>query len=451
MTLRERMHDWLERMALGRPEARAWALYDWANSAFWTTVITAVFPVYYLQLARELDGETAQARFALATTLALAVSAAIAPLLGALADFRALRKRLLGLFGALGALSTAMLFFALPGDWEFALFWFGAANVGAAASVAFYDALLPHVARPGEMDRLSAAGFALGYLGGGLCLALSLVWIARPGWFGLPTGEGLAPAAATLPVRLSFLAVGLWWLVFMLPLLRVVKEPPRLLESDEQAGASVLRTSLARLGETFRELRTYRQAFLMLVAFLVYNDGIVTIIRMAALYAADKDLPGSVVIGTILGIQFVGMPCAFAFGAFSRRFGARRLVLAGLVVYFGIVLLAYRMTTPVHFVCLGLLVALVQGGTQALSRSLFASLIPPHKSGEFFALFGVGEKFAGIFGPLLYGLAVEGLGSQGAILSVLPFFLVGGFLLTRVDVESGRAVVRALEREVRPV
>ncbi|HEX6886063.1 MAG TPA: MFS transporter [Planctomycetota bacterium] len=449
MTARTRA--WLERMALGRPEARAWALYDWANSAFWTTVITAVFPVYYIELARELGGEEAQQRFAQATTLALVVSAVIAPVLGALADFRAVKKRLLGLFGALGALSTAALFLALPGDWEYALFWFGLANVGAAASVAFYDALLPHVARPDEMDRLSASGFALGYLGGGLCLAVNLAWILRPGWFGLPSGEGLSPAAATLPVRLAFLSVAVWWLLFMLPLLLVVPEPPRRLEPDEEAGSSVLRVSLQRLGETFRELRTYRQAFLMLLAFLIYNDGIVTIIRMAALYAADKDLPDTVVIGTILAVQFVGVPCAFAFGALSRRFGARRLVFAGLAVYCGITLLAYRMTTPLHFVCLGLLVALVQGGTQALSRSLFASLIPPHKSGELFALFGVGEKFAGVLGPLCYGLSVQWLGTKGAILSVLPFFAVGAYLLTRVDVEAGRAAVRAIGRDVRPV
>lgn len=440
----------MRRFALDRPEARAWALYDWANSAFWTTVITAVFPVYYMELARELGKDEAQRQFAQATTLALVASALIAPVLGALADFRALKKTLLAAFGAFGAMSTGALFFALPGDWEYALVCFGLANVGAAASLAFYDALLPHVARPGEMDRLSASGYALGYLGGGLCLMLNLAWIQRPDWFGLPSGAGLTPREATLPVRLAFASVALWWLGFMLPLLLKVKEPPRLLESDEHAGASVLRVSFQRLGETFRELRRYRQAFLMLVAFLVYNDGIATVMRMAGLYATAKDLGAGTVVGTILAVQFVGVPCAFVFGALAPRFGAKRLVFVGLLAYCGIGLLAYFMTSALHFVLLGVLVGLVQGGTQALSRSLFASLIPPHKSGEFFAFFGVGEKFAGIFGPLLYGAVIVWTGSaQAAILSVIPFFVVGALLLLRVDVETGQASAREAERDVR--
>jgi UMF1 family MFS transporter len=448
----ERLRSWLERLALARPEARAWALYDWANSAFMTTVITAVFPVYFLKIAADLGSGTAQQRYSQATTAALVVSAVIAPVLGTMADFRALKKKLLLAFGLLGMTATAALFFALPGNWVYALVCFALANVGAAASIAFYDALLPHVARPGEMDRLSASGYALGYVGGGLCLLLNLAWIRFPAAFGLPAGDGLTAAQATLPARLALLSVALWWFVFTLPLLFRVREPARMLESDEQPGSSMLKTSFQRLGETFRELRRYRQAFLMLVAFLVYNDGIATIIRMAALYAAAKELSDGVVIATIVGVQFVGVPCAFLFGGMAERFGAKRLILAGVVVYCGISALAYYMTTAMHFVLLGVLVALVQGGTQALSRSLFASLIPPHKSGEFFGFFGIGEKFAGIAGPLLYGLAIAWTGSeQGAILSVLPFFVLGALLLLRVDVDAGRAAVRAIERDVRVV
>ena len=441
---------WLQRAALDRPEARAWALYDWANSAFWTTVVTAVFPIYYLELASELDADTAQQRFTQATTLALLVSALIAPFLGTVADFRAQKKRLLALFAWLGAGATLALFWAQPGDWRYALTCFALANVGAAASMAFYDALLPHVARPGEMDRLSSSGFALGYAGGGLCLALSLTWMLRPQWFGLPHGEGLSPAEATLPVRLALAFVGAWWFVFTLPLLLRVSEPPRLLEADEQAGASVVRVSFQRLGETLRELRRYRQAFVMLLAALIYNDGIATIIRMAALYASGPaQLGRGVVIGTLLAIQFVGIPCAFLFGGLADRFGTKRMIAAGLGVYCLICLLAFNMTSAWHFVVLGLLVALVQGGTQALSRSLFASLIPRHKTGEFFAFYGIGEKFAGILGPVLYGASIGLVGSKGAILSIVPFFVLGAFLLLRVDVEAGRATARAAEDQVR--
>lgn len=421
-------------------------MYDWANSAFMTTVITAVFPVYFLQIAAGLGDELAQARYSQATTIALVVSALLAPILGTIADFRALKKRLLAIFALLGSLSTAALFFALPGDWLFALTFFGLANVGAAASVTFYDALLPHVAREDEMDRLSTSGYALGYIGGGLCLALNLAWIREPQWFGIPDDD------PTLKVRLALLSVGVWWLVFTVPLLRRVKEPPRMLESDETAGASVLRVSIQRLRETFTELRQYRQAFLMLVAFLLYNDGIATIIRMATLYASAKQFDDAVVIGTILAVQFIGIPCAFAFGRLTTRFRPKTLVLFGVAMYGGISVLAFFMNHWTHFVLLGVLVALVQGGTQALSRSLFASLIPRHKSGEFFAFFGVFEKFAGILGPALYGAVIVVTGSaQGAILSVIPFFLVGGWILRRVDVEEGQRVARAVEADVRVV
>jgi UMF1 family MFS transporter len=443
---------WLSRLALDRPESRAWAMYDWANSAFMTTVVTAVFPIYFLALAKDLGKDLAQQRYALATTAALVVSAIIAPILGSIADFRAWKKRLLAIFVLLGALSTAALFRAYPGDWGYALICFGLANVGAAASVAFYDSLLPHVAGPGEMDRLSTSGYALGYLGGGICLLLNLAWIKKPGWFGLPSGEDLSAAQETLPARLALLSVAIWWVVFTIPLLRRVPEPRRMLEPDEKPGMSMLRVSFQRLGETLTELRRYRQAFLMLLAFLLYNDGIATIIRMAALYATAKELPGAVVIGTIVAVQFVGVPFAFAFGGLARHVGAKRLVLFGIGVYCGISFLAYFMTSSVHFVLLGLLLAAVQGGTQALSRSLFASLIPPHKSGEFFAFFGVGEKFAGILGPLLYGLVIAWTGSyQIAILSVLPFFVIGAILLLRVDVEAGRAAAAEAESQVRPV
>ena len=441
---------WLERSGLGRAEARAWALYDWANSAFMTTVITAVFPIYYLRLASALGSDAAQANFSLATTAALIASALMAPVLGAVADFRACKKLLLLLSATLGALATGALFFAYPGDWLFALICFALGNVGAAASVAFYDALLPHVAAPGEMDRLSSAGYALGYLGGGLCLALNLAWIRFPGSFGLPSGEGLSEAQATLPARLAFLSVALWWLGFSVPLWLRVPEPPRYLESDEVPTASVLRVSFQRLGETLRDLRRYRQAFLMMVAFLIYNDGVATVIRMAALYAAAKHLPDGVVIATILAVQFVGIPCAFAYGALAERFGAKRLIALSLVVYVAISALAFYMTSSVHFVVLGVLVGLVQGGTQALSRSLFASMIPPHKSGEFFAFYGISEKFAGILGPPLYGAVILWTGSaQHAILSVIPFFVVGGILLLRVDVEAWRAAMREIEQGVR--
>jgi len=423
-------------------------MYDWANSAFMTTIIAAVFPIYYARVAASgLDSDVAQERYQLTTAIALVVIAALAPVLGALADFRAIKKRMLTVFALLGIVATAGMFFIESGDWALALVLFAAANVGAAGSIVFYDSLLPHVARPEEMDRLSTAGFGLGYVGGGLLLAVNLAWIMNPQWFGLPSGS-----SETLPTRLAFLSVAVWWFVFTIPLWRKISEPPRLLELDETTTQSPIATSLSRLRETWKDLRRYKHALLMLVAFLLFNDGIVTIIRMAVIYATTKEFDDGVLIGTILMVQFLGIPFAFLFGQLAPRFGTKRMILIGLSVYCGIGVFAFFMTSNVHFIALGVLVATVQGGTQGLSRSLFASLIPKHKSGEFFAFFAVGEKFAGIFGPLIFWLVTVLSGSaQNAVLSVIPFFLIGAILLWRVDVAEGRRVAQAADAQVRAV
>jgi UMF1 family MFS transporter len=436
----------LSALALDRPAARAWALYDWANSAVWTTVISAFFPLYFGQVAAaDLERERSTRYLSLATTIALLIVAVLAPFLGALADVRAWKRRFLFGFAALGMAATAGLFLVGRGDWPLALGLFVLVNVGVAGSVTFYDALLPHVARPDEVDRLSASGFALGYVGGGLVLALNLAWIQRPHWFGLDGDD------ATLPVRLSFLSVAVWWAVFSLPLWQRVPEPPLVLEADESLAMAPLRTALVRLGETFRALRRHRDAFCLLSAFLLYNDGILTIIRLATAFGNEHGFPTSLLVQTLLLVQFVGIPCSIVFGKLAQRIPAKRLILFSLAVYALVTVLAYRLKTQAEFVALGLLVALVQGGSQALSRSLFASLVPRHKSAEFFALFGVGEKFAGIFGPLLFFVLSTITGSSAlAILSILFFFVAGAILLAFVDVERGRASARAAEAGLRP-
>ncbi len=434
----------LERLGLHRPELRAWALYDWGNSGFLTTVVAAIFPIYFVDVASAgLAPEEATRRFAWITTATMVVAALVSPFLGALADAAGIKKRLLAACAGLGALATAGLFAVGEGDWRLAGLLFALANLGAVSSFVAYDALLPHVAREDELDRLSSAGYALGYLGGGLLLAANLAWILRPGWFGLPSGEGLTPEQATLPVRLAFVSVALWWIVFTLPLLIRIREP-RVARAPEAAGPA--RLAFTRLAGLTRELRAYPQALLLLLAFLIYNDGIGTIIRLGTSYGRGLGLPRGALIGAILMVQLVGVPCAFLFGALARRTGAKRAVLLGLGVYGLATLVAWRMDSAFEFWILAFLVALVQGGTQALSRSLFAALIPRQRSGEFFGLFAVFEKFAGILGPLLFSLSSELFGSSRiAILSILVFFVLGGALLTRVDVEAGRRRVREAE------
>jgi UMF1 family MFS transporter len=445
------MQDWLKRLGLDRPELRAWALYDWANSAMMCTIITAVFPIYYEKVAcAGMKPEQATRWYADATTLAMVIIAVLAPLLGTMADFNGRKKRMLGGFLALALASVAGMFFIYTGDWMLASVLFILANIGANGSFVFYDALLPHIARDDEIDRVSTAGYALGYIGGGALLALNLAWIQKPEWFGLPSGANLTDAQKTLPARLSFLSVAVWWGVFSIPLFRRVPEPPAAgLPAGYDPGVVLpIRAALDRLLATGRGLRHYRQAFLMLLAFLIYNDGIGTIIRMAAPYATEIGIDQGMIIGSVLLVQFVGIPCAFLFGALAGRIGAKRSIALGLAAYVGICVVGYFMRTGWHFLLLATLVGAVQGGTQALSRSLFASLVPRDKSGEFFGFFGTAEKFAGIFGPAIFGMINRGTGSsRGAILAIIAFFVAGGLLLACVDVAEGQRLARAEEAQ----
>jgi MFS transporter, UMF1 family len=439
----------LDRLGLGRPELRAWAMYDWANSAMVTTITAAVFPIYFVRVAgANIDPTSATQRYAAATTIGLTIIAVLAPILGTIADYVAIKKRLLGTFMGIGVSAVAMMFFIYHGDLLLASVLFILANIGVNGSFVFYESLLPHIAGKREMDRVSTAAYALGYIGGGLLLALQLAWIMSPGMFGLPSGEGLTPAEATLPSRLAFLSVAVWWVAFSIPLFRVIPEPPVRLEADEHAGLNPARVAFQRLAGTFRDLRSYKPAFLMLIAFLIYNDGIGTIIRMATAYGTEIGIGENTLIAAIMMVQFVGVPFSFLFGMLAGWIGTKPSIYVGLTAYMIISVLGYFMQDGGDFLRLAFLVGMVQGGTQALSRSLFASMIPRHKSGEFFGFWSVFEKFAGIFGPLIFTLTIAATGSsRNAILSVIGFFIVGGVLLAFVDVEDGRRA--ALEEEAR--
>ena len=431
----------LHRLGLGRSDLRAWAMYDWANSAVQTTIIATIFPIYYQKVAAAGQQEAvAMSRFAWATTIAILIVAIVAPVLGAVADYTAIKKKLLGVFLAVGAVACAAMFWIGSGDWKFALTLFVIANVGVAGTIVFYESLLPHLVDQADLDRVSSAGYAIGYLGGGTLLAINLVMIQKPSLFGIPdTGTA---------TRLALASVAVWWVVFSIPLFRRVPEPAVRLERDETAGGNALLTSISRLSETFHELRRYRDAFVLLLAFLLYNDGIQTMIRMATIYGTQIGLPESAMISALLLTQFIGVPCAFAFGMLAGRIGAKPAVFAGLAVYVLITVLGYFMTSSVHFFALAILVGMVQGGTQALSRSLFAAMIPRHKSSEFFAFFSVFERYAGVLGPAIFAFVVDATGSgRSAILAVSLFFIVGAAILTKVDVEAGRRAARNAEAD----
>jgi MFS transporter, UMF1 family len=410
-------------------------MYDWANSAFQSTIITAVFPDFFSSVAAaDLPPAVATARFAWGTTIAVTIIAILGPILGAIADYRAMKKRLLAVSMAIGVAATLMMAGIDRGEWQMALLTFMVANVAIAASFVFYDSLLPHIAAPHEIDRVSTGAYALGYFGGGIVLVFNLLWILMPGSFGIPD--------TITAIKLSFVSVGIWWLVFSIPLLRRVPEPARTLETDETGRENTVGVAFKRVWETFHELRGYRNAFLMLVAFLLYNDGIQTIIRMATIYGAEVGIDRNARIAAFVVVQFVGVPFSFLFGSVAARFGAKTSIYIALGVYVGISILAFFMTTAWQFFALAFLVGTVQGGSQALSRSLFARMIPKHKSSQYFGFFSVFEKFAGIAGPAMFALSVTVFGSsRAAVLSVIAFFVAGGLVLTRVNVAEGEAQV----------
>lgn len=420
----------LARAGLVTPEQRAWAWYDWANSTYFTTVITAVFPSFYATYAAAgLAPAQATARFGLVTTVSVAVVAIVSPLLGALADHSGIKKRLLAGFLAIGVASCAAMAFIGQGDIGLASVLFFIGNVGVSGSLVFYDSLLPHVARHDETDRVSAGGYALGYLGGGLLLLVNLAWILQPSTFGF--------ASTTSAVKASFVSVAVWWAVFSWPLLAVVKEPPHRPSTDGEVGPAII-VAMRRLARTFHEIRRYRHAFLLFLSMLLYQDGIQTIIRMAAVYGAEIGIAQTSQIAAFVMVQFVGIPCSFAFGALGARIGTKRAIFIAISVYAAATVFGYFMTSATHFFILAGLIATVQGGAQALSRSLFSRMVPADRTSEFFGFFAIAERFATVLGPAVFTLSVALTGSsRSAVLAILLFFVAGAWLLSLVDEEAG--------------
>lgn len=430
----------LEEEKLHKQAIRAWTMYDWANSAFATTIMAAVLPVYYTSVAASgLAPNIATAYWGFTSSISALLAAIISPILGAVADIRGSKKRFLTIFMLIGVTATALLYLIQSGDWLLASIFFVFGNIGFAGSLVYYDALLPHVAHPEEMDQVSSRGYAMGYIGGGILLAVNLVMIMV-----LPS---LVPGLDTgLMTRLSFVTVAIWWLVFTLPLLRHVKEPPRKLEEGEDASHAIA-ASFQRLGKTFKDIRRYRELSMGLLAFWVYSNGIGTIIVMATAYGNELGFSQITLIGTLLMVQFLAAPFAILFGRLSNKIGTKKAIYISLVIYSLIAIGGYFLYQEWQFWALGVAVATVQGGSQALSRSLIGKMMPKSKSAEFYGFFSVFEKFASILGPFLFGVVSTIMGhSRLSIVSLLIFFVLGIYLLTRVDVQKGIAVAQAEEQ-----
>lgn len=408
-----------------RVEIISWSMYDWANSAFATTIMAAVLPIYYSRVAgAELGANTATVYWGYTLSIALLLTAVLAPVMGAIADYSGLKKKLLLTFAALGIFATALLYFVTTGDWFIASLFFIFGNLGFSMSDVFYNSLLPSVSTPENIDRVSTMGYALGYLGGGILLAINVLMIELI-------------ADKVFATRLCFVSVSIWWALFTIPLILNVREPEA--ESDSaRPMTNPIKVAFRRIYFTFGELRKYRELFLFLIAFWVYNDGIGTIIKMATIYGAEIGIDETALIGALLMTQFVGIPFTFAFGRLAGYLGTKNSILLGLAVYTGIAIGAYFMESALHFWILAFMVGTVQGGTQALSRSLFGSMLPKDKTCEFFGFYGMSSKFAGIVGPLAFALVSQITGtSRLAIVMLVVFFIGGAVLLIRVNEKKG--------------
>ncbi len=403
-------------------KVKGWALYYWGNHAFTTAVVTVFFPIFFKDYWNHgVDPSLSTFRLSLAVSGSSLIVALTAPILGAIADKGGHKKRFLIGSAFMGAVMVFALHFVGLGQWQWAMFFFMAANIGYWWGNVFGDSMLVSVAEPGKFDATSAIGYFSGYLGGGLFLVLGVLMSLKPQWFGL--------ADAASAVKLILMLTAVWWLLFSIPLWFWVPEPTT---AREGLMASA-RQGFSQLAETFRHVRAYKTVFMFLIAYWVYIDGVNTVIQMAVDYGKAIGFSTSDLILAVLLVQFVGVPAALMFGRIGERIGPKRGIFIGLSVYVLVSVFAAFMTTAWEFYLLAAMIGLVQGGVQLLSRSYYARLVPAERAGEFFGFYNMLGEFAAIIGPVLIGTVSLLTGSpRASILSVILLFAVGAALLTQV-------------------
>ncbi|MBM7565324.1 MFS transporter [Paenibacillus sacheonensis] len=414
---------------------RSWIMYDWANSAFVTTIMAAVMPIFYADVAGAgLKGNTAETYWGYTQTIAMIFVAVLCPILGAIADYTGSKVRFLSAFMIAGAAASIGMAFIGEGDWLFASFLVVIGTIGYAASNTFYDALLPSVSTPATMNEVSNKGYAMGYLGGGLLLLVNLVMILFYDTLGFPS--------KTAASQTVFVMVGLWWILFSLPIMRNVKETAR----ETSGFAAAVKIGIRRVRGTIGTLKRYPELLKYMAAFWFFNDGINTVIVMATIYGRGIGIETNDLIAALLITQFVGYPSTLLFIKFASRIGVKKSIYSSLLVYVLIVILGFFMTNAIHFYLLAAMVGLVQGGSQATARSLYAALVPPSRTAEFFGFLSLSSKFASVAGPFVFSVVGTLTGSSRyGILALLAFFIIGIAILVYVDVDKGREEALAAE------
>ncbi len=405
-------------------QAWRWALYDWANSAFATTVMAGFFPIFFKSYwASDLSDAESTFVIGSANSLVGLVIAVSAPILGAIADAGNSKKRLLLIFATIGIISTGYLFFVPESSWKFAITFYAVGVIGFSGGNIFYDSLLVSVSSQDQRNQVSSLGFSMGYLGGGLLFLLNVLMFSYPSFFGL--------SSQIEAVLWSFMSVALWWAIFTMPLITGVKESK--IHKNNSGLLTIIKIAFQNLYKTGLSIKQYKSAVIFLLAYFLYMDGVDTIIRMATSYGADIGLSAQSMIGALLLTQFIGFPATLVFGVYSDKFGYKQTLSFAILIYIGVVFFSSQMDTAIEFFIMAAVIGLVQGGVQAISRSYFSTLIPSEKAAEFFGFYNFIGKSSVFFGPFMVsGIALITNSPSAGILSLLILFIPGLILLRRV-------------------
>lgn len=403
----------------GRLSIYSWAFYDWANSAFATTVMAGFFPVFFKEYWSRGDVSLSTFYLGSANSLSSFLLAVLAPVLGAIADVGHRKKRFLFFFFSLGVVATSLLYFVEAGAWPWAVIFYVLASLGYAGGNIFYDALLVTVAPLKKLDYVSGLGYALGYLGGALLFSVNVAMYLKPEFFGLTSGAEA--------VKWSFVSVAVWWVVFSMPLFVWVEEAEQRSLPSRQA----ISEGIQRLVNTFSDLRKVRPLFLFLLAYLFYIDGVNTIIKMAVDYGMAIGFKPQDLITALLITNFIGFPAAIAFGLLGEKWGARNGIYLALCLYILITIWGFFMTNVLEFYLMAMVIGLVQGGIQSLSRSYYARFVPDEQAAEYFGFFNMLGKFSAVIGPALVGwVSLQTQSPRHSLLVIISFFVIGGTFLT---------------------
>jgi len=409
---------------MSRKKEIAWALYDVGNSAFFTTVVAGFFPIFFKSYwSQEANAQASTLQLATANSVAGLIAAFIAPFLGAIADYSKIKRSFLALFTILGVIATSGLYFVPKGDYGSAIWLFVIGSIAVNSAITVNDSQLSDITTPDRFHRVSALGYSLGYVGGGILFAFNVAMTLKPEMFGIPS--------AADAVKISFLSVAIWWFLFTLPVLIVVKDEPH----RSKLGSAVF-NGVADIKNTIKSILNYRNIVIFLLAYWLYIDGVHTIIAMAVDYGLSLGFQSADLISALLLVQFIGFPSALLFGRIADKWGAKKTLISGLILYSLITVFAFLMQTKIHFFILAAAIGFVQGGVQSVSRSFFAMLIPKGKSAEFFGFYNLFGKFASILGPILMGgVAVATQSTRASILSLAVLFIAGLSILRFVKEE----------------